>query len=128
MTYLLKKGNLVFKTIHDTGCVDIVAIDKRGNIHLYDVKTSLKYAKGKKKGQNINRVLTPLQKKLKVELLMVDLEEERCWVIKQPETLFRRPLNYSQAPLSVIPRPLAKNIPYVPLAPDPSPRAGSSSC
>jgi phage terminase small subunit len=46
----------------------------------------------------------------------------------EPETLFRRPLNYSQAPLSVIPRPLAKNIPYVPLAPDPSPRAGSSSC
>jgi hypothetical protein len=58
MTYLLKKGNLVFKTIHDTGCVDIVAIDKRGKIHLYDVKT------------------------LKVELLMVDLEEERCWIIK----------------------------------------------
>ena len=82
MTYLLKKGNLVFKTIHDTGCVDIVAIDKRGKVHLYDVKTSLKYAKGKKKGQKINRVLTPLQKKLKVELLMVDLEEERCWVIK----------------------------------------------
>ena len=82
MTYLLKKGNLVFKTIHDTGCVDIVAIDKRGKIHLYNVKTSLKYAKGKKKGQNINRVLTPLQKKLKVELLMVDLEEERCWIIK----------------------------------------------
>jgi hypothetical protein len=47
MTYLLKKGNLVFKTIHDTGCVDIVAIDKRGNIHLYDVKTSLKYAKAR---------------------------------------------------------------------------------
>jgi hypothetical protein len=69
MTYLLKKGNLVFKTIHDTGCVDIVAIDKRGNIHLYDVKTSLKYAKGKKKGQNINRVLTardPLPKTLKL--------------------------------------------------------------
>ena len=82
MTYLLKKGNLVFKTIHDTGCVDIVAIDKRGKVHLYDVKTSLKYAKGKKKGQKINRVLTPLQKKLKVELLMVNLEEERCWVIK----------------------------------------------
>ena len=82
MTYLLKKGNLVFKTIHDTGCVDIVAIDKRGKIHLYDVKTALKYAKGKKKGQNINRVLTPLQKKLKVELLMVDLEKEQCWVVK----------------------------------------------
>ena len=82
MTYLLKKGNLVFKTIHDTGCVDLVAIDKRGKIHLYDVKTSLKYAKGKKKGKRINRVLTKLQKKLKVELLMVDLDEERCWVIK----------------------------------------------
>ena len=82
MTYLLKKGNLVFKTIHDTGCVDIVAIDKRGKIHLYDVKTALKYSKGKRKGKSINRVLTPLQKKLKVELLMVDLEEERCWIIK----------------------------------------------
>jgi len=82
MTYLLKKGNLVFKTIHDTGCVDLVAIDKRGKIHLYDVKTSLKYAKGKKKGKTINRVLTKLQKKLKVELLMVDLEEERCWIVQ----------------------------------------------
>ena len=81
MTYLLKKGNLVFKTIHDTGCVDIVAIDKKGKVHLYDVKTSLKYAKGKKKGKLINRTLTPLQKKLNVELLMVDLDEERCWVI-----------------------------------------------
>ncbi len=49
MTYLLKKGNLVFKTIHDTGCVDIVSIDKRGKVHLYDVKTALKYAKGNKK-------------------------------------------------------------------------------
>ena len=82
MTYLLKMGNLVFKTIHDTGCVDIVAIDKRGKVHLYDVKTSLRYQKGNKKGKPINRVLTPLQKKLKVELLMVDLETERCWIIK----------------------------------------------
>ena len=38
--------------------------------------------KGRKKGSRINRVLTPLQKKLKVELLMVDLDEERCWVIQ----------------------------------------------
>jgi hypothetical protein len=59
-----------------------VAIDKRGKIHLYDVKTALKYSKGKRKGKPINRALTPLQKKLKVELLMVDLDEERCWVIK----------------------------------------------
>tara|TARA_R100001463_G_scaffold26500_3_gene61971 strand:- start:488 stop:652 length:165 start_codon:yes stop_codon:yes gene_type:complete len=40
------------------------------------------YAKGNKKGKPINRVLTPLQKKLRVELLMVDLDEERCWIIK----------------------------------------------
>ena len=82
MTYLLKTGNLVFKTIHDTGCVDLVAIDKRGKVHLYDVKTALRYQKGNKKGKPINRVLTPLQKKLNVELLMVDLEKERCWIIK----------------------------------------------
>ncbi len=79
---MLKRGNLVFKTIHDTGCVDLVTVDKHGNVHLYDVKTSLNYAKGKKKGRKINRALTPLQKKLKVELLMVDLKEERCWIIK----------------------------------------------
>lgn len=82
MTYLLKKGNLVFKTIHDTGCVDLVAIDKRGKIHLYDVKTSARYQNGKKKGKKINRILTPLQKRLNVELLMVDLEKEQCWVVK----------------------------------------------
>ena len=82
MTYLLKKGNLVFKTIHDTGCVDLVAIDKKGKIHLYDVKTSAKYQNDKKKGKKINRILTPLQKRLSVELLMVDLEKEQCWVIK----------------------------------------------
>ena len=82
MTYLLKKGNLVFKTIHDTGCVDLVAIDKRGKIHLYDVKTSAKYQNGRKKGKKINRILTPLQKRLNVELLMVDLEKEQCWVVK----------------------------------------------
>ena len=82
MTYLLKKGNLVFKTIHDTGCVDLVAIDKRGKIHLYDVKTSAKYQNGKKKGKKINRILTSLQKRLNVELLMVDLEKEQCWVVK----------------------------------------------
>ncbi len=82
MTYLLKKGNLVFKTIHDTGCVDLVTIDKHGKVHLYDVKTSLNYANGKKKGRKINRALTPLQKKLKVELLMVDLEKERCWIVQ----------------------------------------------
>ena len=81
MTYLLKKGNLVFKTIHDTGCVDLVAIDKKGKIHLYDVKTSSKYHNGKHKGKNIGRILSPLQKRLNVELLMVDLEKETCWVI-----------------------------------------------
>ena len=36
----------------------------------------------KEKRKRINRVLTPLQKKLRVELLMVDLDEERCWVIQ----------------------------------------------
>jgi len=45
-----------------------------------------------------------------------------------PKTLFRRLSNYSQAPLSVIPRPLAKNLHYVPLSPDPEPRGGTSSC
>ena len=37
IVHLMKKGNLVFKTLHDTGCVDFVTIDKHGKIHLYDV-------------------------------------------------------------------------------------------
>ena len=32
----MKMGNLVFKTIHDTGCVDFVTIDKHGKVNLYD--------------------------------------------------------------------------------------------
>ena len=74
IVFLLKKGNLVFKTIHDTGCVDLTAIDRFGEIHLYDVKSVSRYHKGPKKGRRINRIRTTLQKKLGVELLMVDLE------------------------------------------------------
>ena len=80
ITFLLKKGNLIFKTIHDTGCVDIMTIDKRGQIHLYDVKSVSRYHSGKKKGRRISRTRTAYQKKLGVELLFVDLDNNKCWI------------------------------------------------
>lgn len=80
--WLVKKGNLVFKTIHDTGCVDIVTLDEKGVVHLYDVKTVTIRRSGKLKGRKINRPLSALQRKLGVEILTVDLETEKCHITK----------------------------------------------
>ena len=82
LTWLLKKGNLVFKTIHDTGCIDIVTVDPNGIIHLYDVKTVSFRLTGKLKGFRIDRPTTKLQKKLGVEILNVDLTTEKCYITK----------------------------------------------
>ena len=82
LMWLVKKGNLVFKTIHDTGCVDIVTLDENGVIHLYDVKTVCIRQSGKLKGKKINRPLSQLQRKLGVEILNVNLKTEECYVTK----------------------------------------------
>ena len=61
IVHLMKMGNLVFKTLHDTGCVDFVTIDKHGKINLYDVKTKCKTGKEKVITSGLR---TPLQQKL----------------------------------------------------------------
>ena len=80
IVHLMKMGTLVFKTLHDTGCVDFVPIDKHGEIHLYDVKTVSIRQSGKRKGHHISRLRTPLQRKLKVNLIYVDLEKPDVWI------------------------------------------------
>ena len=82
IVYLLKRGNLVFKTIHDTGCVDFVTIDKHGKVNLYDVKTKSIRTTGKRKGHYISRPRTNLQVKLDVNIMYVDLETGDVQVVK----------------------------------------------
>ena len=63
---LMKMGNLGFKTLHDTGCVDFVTIDKTG----------------KRKGHHISRLRTPLQQKLGVNIIYVDVESQEIQVVQ----------------------------------------------
>ena len=80
--HLMKMGNLVFKTMQDTGCVDFVTIDKNGKINLYDVKTKSVRKTGKRKGHHISRLRTPLQQKLGVNIIYVDVESQEIQVVQ----------------------------------------------
>ena len=81
IVHLMKMGNLVFKTIHDTGCVDFVTVDRNGKINLYDVKTKSIRKSGNRKGHHIGRPRTPLQKKLRVNIIYVDIESQEIQVV-----------------------------------------------
>ena len=63
-----KKGFFVFTPLHRQCPVDIVAISPKGKLHLFDVKTQSVRKSGIHKGHFIRRILSPLQKKLKVIL------------------------------------------------------------
>ncbi len=78
----MKMGNLVFKTIHDTGCVDFVTIDKHGKVNLYDVKTMSRRRSGKRKGHYISRLRSPLQQKLGVNIIYVDVDTAEIQVVQ----------------------------------------------
>ena len=82
IVHLMKMGNLVFKTLHDTGCVDFVTVDKQGNVNLYDVKTMSRRRSGKRKGHHISRLRTPLQQKLKVNIIYVDVDTAEIQVVQ----------------------------------------------
>jgi len=75
ITDLLKKGFFVFTPLHRQCPVDIVAISKDGKLYLFDVKTQSVRKSGTQKGEYIRRVLSPLQKKLKVNLVYVKGEQ-----------------------------------------------------
>ena len=82
IVHLMKMGNLVFKPLHDTGCVDFVTIDKNGKINLYDVKTKSVRKTGRRKGHHISRLRTPLQQKLGVNIIYVDVESQEIQVVQ----------------------------------------------
>jgi len=72
---LLEKGYHVAKAVDPHCPFDLVAVGEKGNIKLIDVK-SISYRKNTKpnwkKAKEINRVRNDKQKKMNVELIMVD--------------------------------------------------------
>tara|TARA_R110000868_G_C10445885_1_gene725852 strand:- start:234 stop:509 length:276 start_codon:yes stop_codon:yes gene_type:complete len=73
---LLADGYHVAKSVDPHCPFDIVAVGEDGDVKLIDVKT-ITYRKKNKptwtiKSRRINRVLTQVQKKMGVELLMID--------------------------------------------------------
>ena len=72
---LLKEGYYVAEAIDQQCPFDLVAVSPEVKIRLIDVKT-ISHRKNKptwsKKSTRINRVLKPIQKKLNVELRMIE--------------------------------------------------------
>ena len=73
---LMEDGYHVAKAVDQHCPFDVVAVDEDGNVKLIDVKTVTIRKNSKPnwsmKSKRINRVLTKIQKKMGVELLMVD--------------------------------------------------------
>ena len=73
---LLEEGYHVAKAVDQQCPFDLVAVNENGKVRLIDVKT-ISYRKNTKstwtkKSQKINRVPNLRQKKMKIELVMVD--------------------------------------------------------
>ena len=69
--YLLEKGFFVFKNLYGVGPADLIAINEKGAVEIFDVKTE-SYRKTWKPGTRICRRLTQEQKKLKMKFIFVD--------------------------------------------------------
>lgn len=68
--YLIGQGCYVYTPFIEQGPVDIIALDKNGVFHYFDVKTLSR----RSDDSIISRTLTDLQRKLGVQLLYVCLE------------------------------------------------------
>ena len=69
--HLLEKGYFVFKNLYGVGPADLIAINEKGALEIFDVKTE-SYRKTWKPGTRICRRLTQEQKKLKMKFIFVD--------------------------------------------------------
>ncbi len=69
--YLIEKGFFVFKNLYGVGPADLIAIDEKGRVEIYDVKSE-SYRKTWKPGTRICRKLTQEQKKLKMKFIFVE--------------------------------------------------------
>jgi hypothetical protein len=69
--HLIEKGYFVFKNLYGVGPADLIAINEKGAIEIFDVKTE-SYRKTWKPGTRICRRLTQEQRKLKMKFIFVD--------------------------------------------------------
>ena len=69
--YLIEKGFFVFKNLYGVGPADLIAINEKGAVEVYDVKSE-SYRKTWKPGTRICRKLTQEQKKLKMKFIFVE--------------------------------------------------------
>ena len=69
--HLIEKGYFVFKNLYGVGPADLIAINEKGALEIYDVKSE-SYRKTWKPGTRICRKLTQEQKKLKMKFIFVD--------------------------------------------------------
>ena len=69
--YLIEKGFFVFKNLYGVGPADLIAINEKGAVEIYDVKSE-SYRKTWKPGTRICRKLTQEQKKLKMKFIFVE--------------------------------------------------------
>jgi Holliday junction resolvase-like predicted endonuclease len=76
--HLIKKGYFVFKNLYGVGPADLIAINEKGAVEIFDVKTE-SYRKTWKPGTRICRKLTQEQKKLKMKFIFVD-KDGKCKV------------------------------------------------
>ena len=69
--HLIEKGFFVFKNLYGVGPADLIAINEKGAVEIFDVKTE-SYRKTWKPGTRICRRLTQEQKRLKMKFIFVD--------------------------------------------------------
>ena len=69
--HLIEKGYFVFKNLYGVGPADLIAINEKGAVEIFDVKTE-SYRKTWKPGTRVCRRLTQEQKKLKMKFIFVD--------------------------------------------------------
>ena len=69
--HLIEKGYFVFKNLYGVGPADLIAINEKGALEIFDVKTE-SYRKTWKPGTRICRRLTQEQRKLKMKFIFVD--------------------------------------------------------
>ena len=69
--HLIEKGYFVFKNLYGVGPADLIAINEKGAVEIFDVKTE-SYRKTWKPGTRICRRLTQEQRKLKMKFIFVD--------------------------------------------------------
>ena len=85
--WLVSQDCYVYSPFIEQGPIDLIALAPNGEMFLFDVKTVGR----RKNGSIISRMLKPLQLKLGVRLLYVDLETGICALY--PHQLSRNPSN-----------------------------------